>query len=45
MEGFNPMAQGVMEQPLTEQVSATATPNQTKYVFFFGEVMPTETAK
>ena len=28
------MAQGVMEQPLTEQASTTATPTQ--YVYFFG---------
>src|SRR3954453_22944888 len=32
--GFHPMAQAVMEQPLTEQASPTATPTQ--YVYFFG---------
>jgi len=28
------MAQGVVEQPLTEQ--ASATPTSTQYVYFFG---------
>src|SRR5438105_5215074 len=32
--GSHPMAQGVMEQPLTEQAGTTATPTQ--YVYFFG---------